>query len=628
MLVVEFINRDLDINQQTFKYIMMKKFNNLFKLMLGVFFALPIFLFNSCDNDDQFIDVVPDIAKAIIRDFQVAGKSASINHNTGVVTSTLPAGTNLSSVAVTMSLPDGTTVDPAAGTFDFSNGPLVFTTTSSEGATREYTATISAYGDPKILSFSIAGKSASINDSEGTIEIQIGSQDGNLSSLVPNFVIAEGTSVDVASGVSRNFVGPVKYTVLSNDGYTAKEYTVNVSQIASPSISSFKIGESIGAIDQENGLINLTMPAFTDVTNLSPIISTPEEQTVSPASGVAQDFSSDVTYTVTNSENLSKDYIVSVDVQTVTPTKYAFIGEQESISELLDDDAKAAATWMESTYGENFTYLKISDVSNQTLGEIKVAMIYYLSPAQDLGYFATPENPFTLLPTELYPGSTQSIALKNWVKSGGDLLLGGDATPVIFSIERVPADFSAPRGPGNYVYSEYGCAGTTGCVDTGKPADDIWGLGVRDTNNSGNRREHPVFKDLAFQGDGELYLQNSATREVRLIWAQHYDGILNPSCCGSEAAQLFEETLQATKFGTLRWIGDAFGYGAVMYNATSGENHSNFDINVGADFQGTVFSLENTLIGYEWDSNGTVNDYQSNIETLTKNILDYLYSLD
>ena len=38
--------------------------------------------------------------------------------------------------------------------------------------------------------------------------------------------------------------------------------------------------------------------------------------------------------------------------------------------------------------------------------------------------------------------------------------------------------------------------------------------------------------------------------------------------------------------------------------------------------------IENTIVGYEWDSNGTVNDFQSNIETFTGNILDYLYNLE
>ena len=295
---------------------------------------------------------------------------------------------------------------------------------------------------------------------------------------------------------------------------------------------------------------------------------------------------------------------------------------------MLDDDAKAAATWMESKYGNSFRYLKVSDITSSVLDEIDVAVIYYLTPQENLGYSATSTDVLTLLPVELRTGAAQAEALKSWVKNGGDLLLAGEATPFIFSLGRVPADFSQPRGPSNYTYSEFGCADTGGCVDTGKAADDIWGLGMRDTNNSQNRRDHPIFNGLTFENGEFLALQNSATREVRLIWWQHFDGVLNPSCCGQDAALFFEQTMSATKFGTLSFIGDAFGYGAVEWKRTDQNTDANFDNNISADFKGHVFSIENTIIGYEWDSNGTTNDYQGNIEKFTENIISYLASLD
>jgi hypothetical protein len=190
---------------------------------------------------------------------------------------------------------------------------------------------------------------------------------------------------------------------------------------------------------------------------------------------------------------------------------------------------------------------------------------------------------------------------------------------------RMPADYSQPRGLGNYTYTEFGCAPIGGCVDRDKPADDVWGLGVRDANNSGNQRLHPVFNGLTFNGDGELPLYNAGTREVRLIWWQHMDGILSPGCCGQDAVLLFEQTTNAVKLGTLRWIGDGFGYGAVEFLPTNGTVNANYDTNISNDFAGRIISLENTIIGYEFNSNdGRVNDYQNNIELLTSNIIDYL----
>lgn len=622
----------------------MKQLSKLLTLLLVMAMALPMILLHSCEEDDQFVDVVPDIAKAIIRDFKVAGKSAEINHNTGTITLTLPAGTSLSGVNVEISLPDGTEVDPAPGTFDFSNGPLVFTTTSSEGATREYTASISAYGSPEILSFSIAGKAATIDNSAGTITLEIGSQDGSLTDLTPTFIIAEGTTVDIASGVSRNFNSPVKYTVLSNDGYTAKEYTVNVSQIEAPLMNSFMIGEVVGIINQSEGTIAVTLPGLTDVTALTPVIALPEDQTVSPEG--AQDFTDPVTYTVTNKEDLTKTYVVTITLEDVIPT-YAFIGLEASVSELADDDAKAAAEFMQSTYGAEFVYLQASELSAESLEDIEVAMLYYLTPrmaddSRGVLFSANNESVFTMLPAELQPGTAQTSAVADWVKAGGNLFIAGDPNPFIGAMGRRPMDGTRADAPGNYRYTEIGCAGAEGCYDLGKPENDRWGLSLAfevDGNadistTTSNMTVHPIFEGLTFDlwdgGAGRYFLplSNAPNREARLIWTQQWDGVIDPGCCSPAAVAKAEATLAMTKFASFNGIADGFGYAAVMYNPTNGSVESEFDSNIGTDWAGSVFTLENMIIGYEWDSNNSVNPSQSNIEILTKNILDYLHDLD
>lgn len=631
MRVEVFILKEPDINNNNLKFKIdpMNSFNKLAKITIGFMFLLPFVILYSCSDDDNFTDVVPDFSEAIIRSFEVNGKFAEINHTTASISMTLPAGTDLSSVQVDLSMPEETTVTPESGSIlDFSGGPIIFKTQAKNGANREYTAMVAAFGDPKILNFSIGENPGVIDHTNNTITVNIGSEDGNITSLTPNFVIAEGTSVDIASGVSRNFSNPVVYTVLSNDGFSASQYTVTVNQIKAPQITSFVIGNVEGVIDNEENTIYVALPAGTDISSLSPDIQVPEGQSFSPESGEEIDFTEPVEYTVTNSEGITRIYTVTIEAQDVNPIFYAFLGEQEDISSLVDDDAKAAATWMQNTYGEDFKYISFAEITAQNMAEVKVAMIYYLTPAEDVGYSATSNNVSTLLPPGLRKGGARAQVLKNWVKNGGDILVAGDATPLIFSLDRVPADFSAPRGPGNYVYSEFGCAGSSGCVDMGKPADDIWGLGMRPGNNSEDRRNHPIFEGLTFQNNEFLALQNSATREVRLIWWQHFDGILDPGCCGQDAASTFEQTLAATKFGTLAFIGDAFGYGAILWNRTDQDNHDSFEGQIATDFKGSIFSIENTIVGYEWDSNGTTNDYQSNIENFTKNILDYLYNLE
>lgn len=593
-------------------------------------FLLLIFSVLSCEKDDNFSDKVPDYTESIIQSFKIGTKYADINHTTGTITMTLPSGTDLKNVTPEIRLPESATITPASGTkIDFSGGPVTYEVVSTNGSHRTYTVSLGAYGDPKMLSFSIAGKMGIIDETNNTIAVEIGSQDGNLNSLAPSFVIATGTTVDVVSGIARDFTSAKVYTILSNNGYTAKQYTVTVTQIQAPRIDSFVINGTVGIIDNTANSIVVILTPGTNLSSLSPVITLPADQTVTPASSVAQNFSTGkVTYTVKNKENLTKVY--DVTVESIAPTKYAFLGLENDISSLIDDDAKAAATWMQTTYGANFKYIKIADISAQNIGDVKVAMLYYLTPKENQGFSATSSDVSKMLPAALRAGASQANVLKSWVKGGGDMLIAGDPSPFIFSLGRVPANFGAARAPGNYVFSEFGCADAAGCYDTGKQSDDIWGLGMRDTNNSGNRRTHAIFNGLTFEGGaGNEYLplQNSANREVRLIWWQHFDGILNPSCCGSDAATKFEKTLTATKFGTLSSIGDAFGYGAVEFKRTDLTNDASFDAQIPKDFKGHVFTISNTIVGYEWDSNGSANGYQNNIKMFTKNIIDYLYSI-
>jgi len=594
-----------------------------------LFFGIAAALFTSCENDIKFDDLVPDYTYSIMRSFEANGQKAEIDHTNGVVNLILPAGTNIAAVTVNITLPEGASVDPASGsTLDFSSGPVIFKV-SNLGVTREYSVTIAAYGDPMIMTFSIGENVGVIDQVNGTIAVTVGSQE-NIKALTPQYTIPGGTTASPQSGVAQDFTNPVKFTVLSNDGFTGKSYLVTVAQLAAPRIDVFATSEDVcavtGVIDNANSTISVIVPAGSDLSSVAPVITLNDELMVTPASGVAQDFSQGaVAYTVTNQEGLTKVYQVTISAKESTQ-KVVFLGEADCINTLEDDDAKAAAEYLKAQYPDDFAYIKIANITEEALANTNVAMLYYLTPLTNgTQYFATDNNVMTLLPAELQPGASQANALTNWVKEGGNLFLAGDPTAFIHVLGRMPADYSAPRALGNYRYTEFGCSVAGGCVDTNKPTDDIWGLGVRDANNSGNRRDHPVFNGLAFEGDGELYLNNAGTREARLIWWQHMDGILTPGCCGPEAALIFEQTVNAVKLGTLRWIGDAFGYGMVEFLPTTGSLGANFDTHISTDFSGRVITIENTIIGYEFDSNeGRENDYQGNIEMLTSNIIDYL----
>jgi putative cell wall-binding protein len=78
------------------------------------------------------------------------------------------------------------------------------------------------------------------------------------------------------------------------------------------SITSFRIGKTAATISGKD--ITLTVPRGTDVTKLTPTI-VHNGKSVSPASGVAKDFTTPVKYTVTAEDGTTNTYTVTVTVQ-------------------------------------------------------------------------------------------------------------------------------------------------------------------------------------------------------------------------------------------------------------------------------------------------------------------------
>ena len=83
-------------------------------------------------------------------------------------------------------------------------------------------------------------------------------------------------------------------------------------------ITGFSINGVSGSINQTNGTISIVMPYGTDVSKLVPVISGNNITDMTPGSGVMQNFSKPVTYTVTLADGTAKTYTVTVYVQSGT----------------------------------------------------------------------------------------------------------------------------------------------------------------------------------------------------------------------------------------------------------------------------------------------------------------------
>ena len=78
---------------------------------------------------------------------------------------------------------------------------------------------------------------------------------------------------------------------------------------------SFHSPEVEATIMESSKIIVATMPSGTDVTALVPIITVSEKASVNPASGLPQDFTHPVTYTVTAEDGSQASYTVTVTVE-------------------------------------------------------------------------------------------------------------------------------------------------------------------------------------------------------------------------------------------------------------------------------------------------------------------------
>ena len=130
----------------------------------------------------------------------------------------------------------------------------------------------------------------------------------------------------------------VTVTVTAQDGSTVLNYVVTVTRAASSSkaITAFYFAslDVAAAINQTAHTIAATVPYGTAVTSLVPTI-THTGASVSPASGAAQDFTGQVTYTVTAQDDSTQDYKVTVTVASGTELG-TIAGHEQALESVLD----------------------------------------------------------------------------------------------------------------------------------------------------------------------------------------------------------------------------------------------------------------------------------------------------
>lgn len=172
----------------------------------------------------------------------------------------------------------------------------------------------------KILSFIIAGVTATINERAKTISITL-PHGTVLTALSPTITTTPGTRVNPGSGTAKDFTNPVVYKVKAGNNRGASvDYTVtvtvaaNVVRSSDKKITSFNVLGTAGSVNEGAKSITVNVPHGTATAAMIPTIGVSSRATVNPASGRSQNFESPVVYQVTAEDGTTQDYVVTVMV--------------------------------------------------------------------------------------------------------------------------------------------------------------------------------------------------------------------------------------------------------------------------------------------------------------------------
>ncbi len=246
---------------------------------------------------------------------------AEIDSESSSITIEVAFGSSLTTLGpVEITLPYGAIVSPEVGQIQDFSMPVVYSVISADGSSQDWIVTVTEApsNETDILFVELTEQTgtATIDASNHTISIEVTNGTG-LTALEPTIGVSAGASISPSSDTVQDFSSPVTYTVTAEDGTTTQDWIVTVTEALSneTDILSFELSEQTGTatIDASNHTIGIEVTNGTGLTALEPTIGVSAGASISPESGLVQDFSSAVTYTVTAEDGLTiQDWIVTV----------------------------------------------------------------------------------------------------------------------------------------------------------------------------------------------------------------------------------------------------------------------------------------------------------------------------
>lgn len=232
---------------------------------------------------------------------------------------------------------------------------------------------------------------------------------------VTKLSLSDGAKSNVNVNDQLNMSAPQAVHVTNGDVYLY--WTIKV-QRDEAKITSFKINDTyVGTINEDTKTIMVYVPASLDIKNLTPTIAYSENATISPASGIAADFTNPVTYTVSNN---TANSTYTVTVQQIDKPQALYVGLAQNMSE-LNPEEQTACKWMLENI-PNSLYASFTDLKNGSidLSECKVIWWHFHKDGGVDGKEAF---------EKAAPEALEAIPqLKDFYKNGGSFLFTRYAT--------------------------------------------------------------------------------------------------------------------------------------------------------------------------------------------------------
>ena len=211
-------------------------------------------------------------------------------------------------------------------------------------------------GDCDVLSITMDENYAGIVDKKAkTIVVAIPETYDEHAMTITELSLSQGATANRKVGDKLNMTTPQLIRVTNGDVYL--DYTLSVKHDEAKILSFVINGQYLGVINQTAHTISVQVPAGTNLKALTPTVTTTEGATLTPASGVAQDFTNPVDYTVTyNTASLT--YTVSVTEMSAPHVIYAGLAATQ---QQLPIEEQTAVMWLLSNV-EKAAYVSFADL--------------------------------------------------------------------------------------------------------------------------------------------------------------------------------------------------------------------------------------------------------------------------